>query len=246
MSLLFLSKRSDKKGIEILIVGSIYFLAVAEIQYKIRPDYADSILAMITLAFCIFLIVRKYTTGLFYVLYPVLLIFSAAVLNYREYHNLYHAVPFESFIRGKYTLTESELADKYIDFYKLPDTASARENFNSAVLFDGEDDLAEAGKYFDKAIDLNPDNAVYYDRRGLFKLGRNELISANIFAAMKDFNRSIKLDSTFGQAYFHRGQCYQLLSVPVRAINDFRRSMQLDPTIDANNEIRDCNYHLQH
>jgi tetratricopeptide (TPR) repeat protein len=49
--------------------------------------------------------------------------------------------------------------------------------------------------------------------------------------AADDFTLDIQLEPNHGAAYFLRGQCYLKLASYQNAVNDFRRTAELDPNL---------------
>ena len=74
---------------------------------------------------------------------------------------------------------------------------------------------------YDRAIQLNPNNANAYVNRGVAKyaLGRKK-------EALADYNRAIKLDSNHTFAYFGRGVAKCALGRNQEAIADYDRAIQ--------------------
>ena len=56
---------------------------------------------------------------------------------------------------------------------------------------------------FDKILTINPDDALAYLNRG-----NAYLYKIDIFQSLVDFNKAIKIDSGFAEAYYMRGLAY--------------------------------------
>ena len=69
---------------------------------------------------------------------------------------------------------------------------------------------------YDRAIQLNPNNAIAYYNRGVVKyaLGKNQ-------DAIADYDRAIQLDSNYAIAYFGRGSAKSVLGKNQEAIADY-------------------------
>ena len=82
----------------------------------------------------------------------------------------------------------------------------------------------EAIKYYNKAIELNPQFAEAFYNRGLAKadLGKPE-------EAIKDYDRAIKLNPLYSKAYNNRGTAKADLGKPEEAIKDYDRAIKLNP-----------------
>ena len=83
---------------------------------------------------------------------------------------------------------------------------------------------AVAIKDFDKAIELNPNDANAHYGRGIAKAGLKQH-----FAAIKDFDMTIELKEDYADAYHNRGIAKHSLEQYDSAIRDFNTAIQLDP-----------------
>ena len=83
-------------------------------------------------------------------------------------------------------------------------------------------DLAIAN--YDKAIQLEPNDAHAYNNRGVSKknLGQH-------FAAISDYNKAIQLKPTLAEAYINRGNVKADLGQHFAAISDYDKAIQLKP-----------------
>lgn len=114
----------------------------------------------------------------------------------------------------------SPVADLYIDKYKKTDKVKSDEYFNKALLADSMKDYSRALEFYNMSIDLNPDNPIAYHRRGFLKLNELDIDLEIAYSAVKDFNRAIKLDSSFTMAYYHRSIALGYLNKKGRALLD--------------------------
>ncbi len=87
---------------------------------------------------------------------------------------------------------------------------------------------AESIPFLDRAIELKPDYALAYARRGV---AYNELKKYQ--RALEDYNRAIELDSKDAWAYSCRGKNYNELKAYELALDDLNQALTLDPK-DAN------------
>jgi tetratricopeptide (TPR) repeat protein len=78
-------------------------------------------------------------------------------------------------------------------------------------------------------LQLVPDEVMAYGRRGevRFDLGRYR-------KAIDDFTKAMELD--YGDLYYERGRCYQLIGDNTRALGDFRKVKQNDHWYDSAHE----------
>ena len=81
---------------------------------------------------------------------------------------------------------------------------------------------------YDKAIELNPEDATAYCNRGAAyaKLGQTE-------RAIEDFDKAIELNPEDAAAYYNRGNAYDDLGQTERAIEDFDKAIELNPEFAA-------------
>ena len=78
---------------------------------------------------------------------------------------------------------------------------------------------------YNRANELNPNDAATYNNRGVTKLDLNDTSGA-----ISDFNRSISIDPNRASAYYHRGNA-KVARQPKDALNDFNRAISLDPQL---------------
>ena len=77
---------------------------------------------------------------------------------------------------------------------------------------------------YTKAIELDPNNPVAYNGRGVaYALNRN------FSDAIADFNRTIEIDPKNAAAYMYRGNSYASLDEYQKAISDFDMAIELNP-----------------
>lgn len=104
---------------------------------------------------------------------------------------------------------------------------SADEWFDKGqALWDGSkyDPADRAVKYFTKVIDLEPNNAIAYRRRGIayYDLKKYQ-------RAIEDYDKAIELDPKYAKAYSNRGVAYYAQKKFRRAIQDFDKATALNP-----------------
>ena len=96
---------------------------------------------------------------------------------------------------------------------------------------------------YNKAIELNPNDAEVYTNRGnpYYKLKRYE-------KAIEDYSKAIKLNPNDAVAYYNRGNAYDELKRYEKAIEDYSKAIELNPNyVDAynnrGNAYRELNQH---
>jgi tetratricopeptide (TPR) repeat protein len=129
---------------------------------------------------------------------------TKAFLNERLFHNFYRYSYYEEYIRSKYSEQEGLIADIYIDRNKCIEEEKSKLIFQKAKEADSLNQIDRALRLYNYSIDLNPDDAQAYHRRGFFKLNKLELDKDIAYSAIKDFNRAIRLKPDLTMAYFHR------------------------------------------
>ncbi len=161
----------------------------------------------------------------------------------RFYHNFFKASYYEDYIRRRYTELNSDVADMYIDRYKdkSPDREKAKKLFLGAKLAQKEKDNDKALKLYNQSLDIYPDDPNVYFERGYFKLNRLELNSDVAYNSVKDFNRAIKLDPNFANAYLQRALAISYVGRHWRACRDYNKAKELNPKLNVEEGIeRNC------
>jgi tetratricopeptide (TPR) repeat protein len=156
---------------------------------------------------------------------------SSVYLNPREFHNFYRHRTYEEYIRSIYTEKNESLADYYIDKYKTTDKIKAGLYLDEAFKAENNGKYDEALESYNKSIDNDPDDPVAYHRRGFLKLTKLDINEDIAHSALKDFDRVIKLDSTYTIAYFHRGMTIGYLGDKHQAAEDFKKVWYADSSL---------------
>ena len=85
-------------------------------------------------------------------------------------------------------------------------------------------DNQQAINDFDSTVNLNPNDAVAY-----FKRGTNSGALGNYQQAINDFNKAIELNPKYSEAYNNRGFDYGALGNYKQALNDLSKAIELNP-----------------
>jgi tetratricopeptide (TPR) repeat protein len=101
---------------------------------------------------------------------------------------------------------------------------SAADWYDKGKAFQQSNNLKDAIKAYDKAIELNPKYAVAYYNRGL---AYNDL--GNHQQSINDYNKAIEFRPKFAWAYNNRGKVYHELGNVQQAISDYNKAIELDP-----------------
>ncbi len=220
------------------IIYSIFSLflivTLSQLQYWIpNLHYALEIwIAWICFSVYFYWNAIKGKTQQFLWLIITLLLSSAAFMNPRTYHNFYRASYYEDYTRRHYSEMENSIADIYIDKYKEPQPLVAHDLFVKAREVQKAKDYDLALELYNAAIDKDPDQAEMYNVRGFFKLNRLELNSDVAISAVKDFDRAIKLQPDFADAYINRALALSYLGRHLRACYDYQVAKSLNPKLN--------------
>jgi tetratricopeptide (TPR) repeat protein len=225
-----LYKYREKEGK--LNIFLILFLSVCVLflQSGMPPGPAGIIFLISWMIFVVMtyskIIVSGFRIALSMVITFVLL--TASLFNARSFHNFYRSNYYEEYIRSKYTEQEGIIADLYIDRNKNPDKIKSEEALKKAMEADSLNKNETALKLYNRGIDLDPDNAYAYHRRGYLKLNKLELDADMAYSAIKDFDRAIRLQPGFTLAYFHRYLAADYLDLKGRAFLDRKKVWEAD------------------
>ncbi|MFN8164830.1 MAG: hypothetical protein U0X76_01315 [Bacteroidia bacterium] len=220
----------------IYIAFSFYLLlTVAQLQYWIPPAENALFFWLTWIGFSIlfFLKARKGNLQLITWAFISFLLSAAAWMNPRTYHNFFRYSRYEEYVRHRFSETEQPAADFLIDKYKTVNKIKSEEAaLKAKELEKSKADDDDILRQYNIAIDYDPDNAsVIYDR-AMYKLHHLELSAELAWNMIKDFDRVIKLNQRFVDAYFHRGIMLSYVNSKSRAIKDFRMAALLNPGTD--------------
>jgi tetratricopeptide (TPR) repeat protein len=210
--------------------GIFLLFSLAVLQYWIPLNEVAFAVAILWFIYAIAIFRIIWRNGFFVTIELILsfLYVTIIVLDQREFHNFYRSNYYEDFIISKYTEPQGIVADLYINKYKDTDTVQARHFMNEAMLAQKNRDYEKALELYNKSIDLNPDDAHAYHKRGYFKLSTLDLNEDVALSAMKDFSRAIRLDSTLTIIYFHRSIASAYIGLKGRSLLDYMKVWQRD------------------
>ena len=127
----------------------------------------------------------------------------------------------------KALLTRSKSTEPLEQWQKRP-PIRAYLHYSQGRMKVNAEDYKEAINDFDKAIQLNPNLAIFYSGRGAAKHGLG-----NSEGAIADFDTAIRLTPEFVSAYYARAIAKLKLNDYKSAIIDLDKTIEIDPT-DAN------------
>ena len=104
------------------------------------------------------------------------------------------------------------------------DSLSAEELFSLSIAFQQRGEYKQAKEHYDGAIELDSQNAVFYNNRGTTKLALGDFQGA-----IADLDKAIDLHPQYAAAYNNRGGAKSALGDRQGAIMDFGRTIELDP-----------------
>lgn len=95
---------------------------------------------------------------------------------------------------------------------------------NRGGAYAGQGNLQLAIRDYNKAVEINPNNAqVYYNRGIVYK------IAGNYQEALNDQSRAIELNPQYAEAYNNRGNTYNILGKYEEALNDLNKAIEINP-----------------
>lgn len=98
----------------------------------------------------------------------------------------------------------------------------ATEWFNKGMAFSESHNYSDAIAAYDKAIELNPNDADFFTMRGVAYDD-----SGNVQEAIMDYNKALELNPKHGDAYLFRGDDFGKLGDEQQKINDFIMAARL-------------------
>ncbi|MCX6165713.1 MAG: tetratricopeptide repeat protein, partial [Ignavibacteriae bacterium] len=94
--------------------------------------------------------------------------------------------------------------------------------FNKGMYALSEIKYSDAIKYFTRCIEINPNYADAYGRRGCAYNGLKEY-----YKAISDFTKAIEIQQNGSWAYFMRGHTYKDLKEYSKALSDYTKAIEL-------------------
>ncbi len=223
-------------------LSTFFLIALAQLQYWIPPLHFALEIWILWIIFSIFYIIKSEYgwTQITILIIASFLLSSAAFMTPRMYHNFFKASYYEDYVRRKYTELYSDVADMYIDRYKSksPDKIKANKLYLEAKEAQKNKDNDKALSLYNESLDIYPDDANVYFDRGYFKLTRLELNSDIAYNSVKDFDRAIKLNPNFANAYLQRALAISYVGRHWRACQDYTKAKELNPKFNVEEGLR--------
>jgi tetratricopeptide (TPR) repeat protein len=172
-------------------------------------------------------------------IYFVVFVTFCAFANPRTFHNMINATTYEQFVREHFNEEEGM---RLLELHKPTDASSqvqAKIYFDEGKKSEDKNEYEDALESYNLALDINPDDAPAYYRRGFIKLVKLELTLDGAQEAYDDFGRSIRLDSNFAMAYYHRAVALSFLdgTQKQKICDDMKQAVRLDSTLYKNHEV---------
>jgi tetratricopeptide (TPR) repeat protein len=89
----------------------------------------------------------------------------------------------------------------------------------------GKHEYPKAVEDFDRAIEMDPDNAMYHNNRGVAYLRQKKFDKA-----VEDFDKTLKIESKFSSGYHNRGMAYSGKGRHDKAIEEFSKVIEMNPS----------------
>ena len=105
---------------------------------------------------------------------------------------------------------------------QISDT-TAEEYSNYGEHYMKQENFTAAYSAFDKAVKLNP-TAKYYTKRAV-----SLMFLSQMKEALEDFDRAIKIDPNYAEAYLFKGSIYQLMEDYDIAISFYSKAIKANP-----------------
>lgn len=104
--------------------------------------------------------------------------------------------------------------------------------YDLGLLYERQEKI-KAVRAYDKAIQLKPDFALAYYRRGDFRLnykvGRASVLMYKPEVAVDDLKKAIELDPKLADAHLSLGMAYHQMDMPEQATAEFEKTVEIDP-----------------
>jgi len=146
--------------------------------------------------------------------------FDEIIAQYPEYGSTYNnrGNLWRSVKHLDFALKDYEKALKYEN--RAVDSSSILTNIG--IVYAMKNNLDEALKFFNQALQLDPENQQAY-----FNRGNAKALSGNFKDACNDFDKAIEISHDFGQAFYARGLAEVQLNMTEKATADFTMSKNL-------------------
>jgi len=109
----------------------------------------------------------------------------------------------------------------------------AKKWYNLGLLYEREGKSIKAVRAYEQAIQLKPDYALAYFRRGNFmlnyKVGTVKVLMYKPEVAVEDLKKAIELDPKLAEAYVSLGRAYFQMNMTDEATAEFEKAVQVDP-----------------
>ena len=164
----------------------------------------------------------------------LLLLVAGSSLGDWKFFHLFRGKNLEELLLSRQSDDRLNSADHKIALlcpYSEVNEAESAEALERAHGYEDRRELENAIQAYNLAIYANPYSAQAYLDRGSFKLNRLDLDFATAESAIRDFSRSIRLDSTISRSWYLRAKALAYLNRRERVCGDALRAFQLDSSL---------------
>ncbi|MGB9596664.1 MAG: tetratricopeptide repeat protein [Candidatus Poribacteria bacterium] len=127
----------------------------------------------------------------------------------------------------------NEAIKHYEQVVLLEPTAQRWYNLGLLYEYAGKSKAIKAVTAYDQAIQLKPDFALAYYRRGYFRLtykvGAAKVLMYKPEVAVEDLKKAIEYDPNLADAYVALGLAYNQMDMPEQATAEFEKAIKVDP-----------------
>ena len=225
------ASRKKHVAMDRLIFLLIFLLMLPKFQVSYAGDLASKAAAIFSLSFIIFQVINRTLSSI-----PVwkwILLLTACccgMMSSRQFHHMIRKSYFENYVSDRFPAGSLE-AVKIINEntpYRIENINKAHVLFLQAIKAYNNKNAEDCFDLVCHAIDLNPDQPKAYLLRGKTLLLLMELNEENSNRAIKDFTRTIALDSNLGEAYFRRAMAMKYRNHNAHVCTDLEKAYRSD------------------
>lgn len=125
----------------------------------------------------------------------------------------------------------SPLAAQYFENATQTDPENPEVLYNQASYLHNHDELERAKEILKKIAKLDKSYADAYQRLGIIYIEQDSINTAHA-----NFNIAVKVDPTYGLAYYYRGYTSELMGDFQAAVNDYQNILNFDPNYERAKE----------
>lgn len=124
-----------------------------------------------------------------------------------------------------YAFSKDPKALAVADFLADPRAhAKYQSLFISGLYYNSINEQAKAATYFDQCIALDYTNTLAYREKAIAEYGMGKYLDA-----LKTLELALAVKSSYDEAYYWMGRCYEKLGKKAEAIDNYKQALQLSP-----------------